>query len=153
MARKPRSERLAPLQRLAERKEEAAARALGIARRKLAEAEQRLLELRRFRDEYCRQLQNSGQQGLAGRQLQSFQQFLAQLDAAIGQQQTVIEQCRNDCDTQTRQWEGRHREQHILDKTVDRFRTREQRETRRREQKLEDEQTTNRHTRNKRTRE
>ncbi len=149
MARKTRSERFAPLQRLAERKEEAAARALGIARRKLAEAEQRLLELRRFREEYCRQLHNSGQQGLDGRQLQSFQQFLAQLDTAIGQQQSVIEQCRNDCADRTRHWEGCHREQRILDRTIDRFRHQEQRETRRREQKLEDEQTTGRHTRKK----
>ncbi len=151
MVRKPRSERFRPLQRLAERKEEAAARQLGIARRKLAEAEQRLNELRRFREEYCRQLQESGQQGLDGRRLQSFQQFLSQLDTAIGQQQQQLESCRVACERESHHWKNCHREQRILEKTMERFRNEEQRRARRREQKLEDDQTTSRHTRKHRT--
>jgi len=147
MARKSRSQRFQPLQKLVERKEETAAKQLGLARRKLAEAEQRLLELRRFREEYCRQLQQSGQQGLDGRRLQSFQQFLSQLDVAIGQQQEQIESCRLDCERETRHWESCHREQRILQKTVARFRGEEQRQARRREQKLEDDQTTGRYAR------
>jgi len=147
MPRKSRSQRFKPLQRLVDRKEETAAKQLGLARRKLAEAEQRLLELRRFREEYCRQFQQSGQQGLDGRRLQSFQQFLSQLDIAIGQQQQQIESCRLDCERESRQWESCHREQRILQKTVERLRGKERQHARRREQKREDEQTTSRFSR------
>ncbi len=150
MTRKPRSERFRPLQRLADRKEEAAAKQLGLARRRLAEAEQRLLELRRFREEYCRQLQASGEQGIDGRRLRAFQQFLTQLDTAIGQQQGVIARCRDECDQRSREWQGCHREQRIMAKTVERFRQTERHESRRREQKIEDEQITARHPRRKR---
>src|SRR5258706_2842160 len=73
-----------------------AARMAGMERR-LADAERRLLELRRYRQEYQDSLTIRATNGLEVRSVREFQIFLARLTAAIGAQEVLVEQLQAGC--------------------------------------------------------
>lgn len=135
-----RSRRFQPIQRLAKHGEDQAAQQLGQSKKVLSDQEQRLQELTLYRDEYAQQFHQSGQGGLDGRQLQSYQSFLNQLDVAIEQQKLQILQAQKNCDEHRLDWRQKHTHSEVLDSAVKRIKVQEQRIEQRQEQRNNDEQ-------------
>ena len=84
-----RSRRFAPIARVADHREQAAAKEFGQRQDVLAAQELRLAELRAWWREYAQGLE--GQAGGGGRMMREGRLFLAQLTDAIERQQGVVE--------------------------------------------------------------
>lgn len=141
-----RSHRFQPIQRLAKHSEDQAAQLLGKAQTHLSQQEYRLEELTSYRDEYAQQFHESGRGGLDGRQLQSYQSFLNQLNAAIEQQKQQILQAKEQCDNRRHDWRQQHTHSEVLASAVKRIKAQEQSIERRKEQRSSDEHTMSRRT-------
>ncbi len=123
---KPKSERFKVLQKLAGRYENIAARDLGLSVGNLDAQRSRLIELQKFRDEYTQQFNVSGMSGLNSMAMQSFQQFISQIDVAIQQQKQTILFAEQDHQKKKHNWEDKHKETRIYDKTIEKFVVNEQ---------------------------
>lgn len=134
-----RSRRFQPIQRLAKHSEDQAAQELGKAQQYLSDQEQRLQELTAYRDEYAQQFHITGQAGLDGRQLQSYQSFLNQLNSAIEQQKQQIFQAQEQCNSRRHDWRQQHTHTEVLESAVKRIKAQEQNVERRLEQRNSDE--------------
>ena len=84
---KGRAERLGPVVEMSERDERDAAQRLGQCQQQLAQAEFKLGELQRYREDYQQRLVVNGSRGVTGQWLIGYQRFLSQLEEAIGQQE------------------------------------------------------------------
>ena len=134
-----RSKRLQPVQRITEKREQDAARALGEAQQHLEQLKWQLKELESYREEYRNHYQHSGRNGFSAQQLVQQQQFLAHIDKAIEQQQHAIHQAEAACEERRQRWfQARGRTQ-ALDKVAERYRDDERQAQNRREQKENDE--------------
>ena len=138
MTRKKKSERFALLRKIADQYEQQAAQKLGQSQGNLTQQRQRLEELLRFRADYQQQFQHSGAQGMDGASVQAFQRFMVQLDQAIAQQEQTIRAAEQDCSSKRTQWQEKHKNTRIYDKTIERFTSQEQTEEARREQRVSD---------------
>ena len=133
------SERMKPVVRVAESREQAAAREFGASKRALEEHEQRLAELLTYREEYHRHFQQTGSAGVSAGQFMSFQRFLAQLNKAIEQQRRIVETAAQACECKREALGAARGRSMALDKVVSRYRQEEERHQERREQKETDE--------------
>jgi flagellar protein FliJ len=138
-----RSERLKPIQRLNESREKDAAKALGHSVQSLQQHEQRLSELQQYRDEYDRQIQELGQNGVIASRLQQMQTFLHNLNTAIAQQQGIVEQARRQQEQKRHSWQRAHSKSQVMDNVADRYRRDEQYQANKRDQKENDEHALN----------
>ncbi len=118
---KPKSERFKLLQKLAGRHEDLAAQNLGRSVGNLDAQRSRLVELQKFRDEYTQQFYQSGSSGINSNAMQSFQQFISQIDVAIEQQKQTVILAEQDHSRKKQTWEGKYKETRIYDKTVEKF--------------------------------
>lgn len=84
--------RLQPLLNLAEQNNESATRRLGELNKQQRDMETQLEMLMQYRSDYQARLQTSSQEGMNPTLLRNFQAFIYKLDAAIEQQQKVVEQ-------------------------------------------------------------
>jgi len=141
---KPKSERFKVLQKLAGRYETLAAQDLGVSVGNLAAQRSRLSELQKFRDEYTQQFYESGTSGINSTAMQSFQQFICQLDAAIEQQKQTVLLAEQDRNNKKHTWEGKHKETRIYDKTIEKFVASEQ-STREQQEQMEMDDRNNAH--------
>lgn len=134
-----RSKRLQPVQRITERREKEAARVLGEYQQQLQQLQQQLLELERYREEYRGHYQQSGRAGITAQRLLQLQQFLANIDQAIEQQQQAISHAELQCEEKKQLWfQARGRTQ-ALEKVAERYSDDERQQQNRREQKENDE--------------
>ncbi len=85
---------LSPLIKLTEQQSSAATRKLGELNQQQQQANQQLSMLQQYRQDYQDQLTQAIRQGIGPAQLNNFEQFIAKLDTAIGQQLQTVEQCR-----------------------------------------------------------
>ena len=136
---KKKSDRWQALRKIADQYEQRAARSLGQSQGNLSQQRQRLEELLHFRQEYNQQFMATGSRGMDGTTLQSFQQFLQQLDQAIAQQRRTVAAAELDCDNKRGLWQDKHKTTRIYDKTIERFVNQEQRTQARKEQRENDE--------------
>ena len=134
MARR-KSQRFELLQKLAGKYEEIAARDLGKSASNLDAQKARLTELKQFREEYIQQFHSSGAEGISGAAIQSYQNFIRQLELAIEQQTQTVLAAETDQANKKHIWEGKHRTTRIYEKTKDQFAAKEQKDKERREQK------------------
>jgi len=134
-----RSKRIQPVVRIAENREQDAARVLGESLKQLEAQEQRLQELTLYRDEYTRRFQNHAGGGMVPARMQDFRAFLVQLNQAIDQQRDVVERVRRESEQCRHQWLDQRTRAKALDKVVERYQREELRDADRREQKLLDE--------------
>jgi flagellar FliJ protein len=141
-----RSRRFQPIQRLARHSEDQAAQQLGKAQQLLTDQELRLEELTQYRDEYAQQFHQTGQSGLDGRQLQAYQSFLNQLNAAIEQQKQQILQSQQHCEDRRQDWRQQHTHSEVLESAVKRIRSQEQKQEQKQEQRNSDEHALRRRT-------
>ena len=142
MARR-KSERFAILQKLAGKYEDMAAKALGKSVGNVDTQKARLAELKQFREEYTQQFYTTGAEGISGAAIQSYQNFIRQLDVAIEQQKQTLLAAESDKSHKTGIWQAKHRTTRIYEKTKEQFSAKEQKEQDRREQKEQDERTHN----------
>lgn len=128
------SQRLEPVAKVAESREQQAARALGQAQTLMNQAEQRLVELKNYKEEYLRRFHTQGSRGMNAAQMEDYRRFLAKLDIAIAQQQQAVEQAAVRVETQRQHWFERRGKTQALDKVVARYQADEQRREDRNEQ-------------------
>jgi len=128
-----------PVQRVAETREQAAVQKLGESQRCLDAQRVKLEELCAYRDQYSEDFRSSGGQGLDANRLQDYRVFLARLNEAIRQQESILEQCTCDHEQTRQQWVKTRSHHQAIDKVVERYRSEEQKAQDRHEQKEQDE--------------
>lgn len=135
----PPSDRFKPIQKIASHKERKAAAALGESLKHRDAAKQRLDELRDYHAEYLERFSRATHNGLSGSQIREYQVFINKLEAAIAQQQEVVERSQQYCDSSKAQWRGRYTKAKAMDNAVDRMQDQERRQEDRRQQTEADE--------------
>lgn len=133
------SERVKPIVKVAQDRERAAAQAFSGSQRVLQEREQRLAEVRRYRDEYLENYQSKGRSGMSAQQMRTYRNFLLKLEAAVAQQEQLVHAARRELDQQKARWMEKHVRTRALDNMRTRYVTQEQQEAQRVEQKESDE--------------
>ncbi|MEJ1354687.1 MAG: flagellar export protein FliJ [Candidatus Sedimenticola sp. (ex Thyasira tokunagai)] len=133
------SKRFKPVQRVAESREQRAAREFGDSQRLMQAEEERLLELRRYHQEYLDRFEDTARRGISAGQMQEYRAFIAKLDLAINQQMQVVEASHQEFVIRKESWKKRHVRTKVLEKAVDRIRQSERKTIDLREQKEQDE--------------
>jgi flagellar protein FliJ len=133
------SQRLKPVTRVAENREQEAALAMAEAQQALNEREARLNELLSYRAEYHMRYKTASSTGMEAAQIQDYRHFIAKLDQAISGQLALVEGARGVYEETKRQWFATRSKSLALDKVVTRYRHQEVRSTERREQGEADE--------------
>jgi flagellar FliJ protein len=134
-----RTQRIQPVQRIVDDREKESAKAVALARAKLVEAEAKLAELGRYREDYQRGFQKEAAGGASGLRLRDFRLFLARLDEALRQQEQVVLRARGEVEHQTRLWIESQRRAKALGIVVDQWRGEERRAAERQDQRETDE--------------
>ncbi len=114
------SKRLKPVLRIAESREFKAAHQLGDSQRNRQEQEARLDELRRYHQEYLERFNEAASRGISAAQLREYQAFLAKLDQAIQEQESVVQMSHIDCTAKEDAWKQKRVHSQALDKVVQR---------------------------------
>ena len=135
MARKS-SQRLQALLKLAQLKEQQAARQLGEANGRLEQAQRQSSQLVQYRDEYQGQyLERTGGQSFSRRDLLNYQGFFQQLEHVQEQQQRVIEQRDGERDQARDAWLDLYSRRLLLQRVRERRLQREQQEADKKQQR------------------
>lgn len=134
-----RSDRLKPVARVSASREEKAARELVEAQQGLEAQMNQLEQLTAYRDEYRAAFQNGAAQGITGARLQSYRQFLAQLDAALEQQRRTVEAAQRVCQSRQQHWIAARGDSRRVEEVVAQARAAERAAEDRREQARSDE--------------
>ena len=129
------SKRFRPVQRVAESREQKAARALGESRRELQEQTRRLDELKAYHREYQERFRGASAGGISAAQLHEYRAFLAKLEQAIREQEQRLGSVRQECSGRKAAWQETHQRTQALDKVMERFQSEERRQHDSREQK------------------
>jgi len=129
-----RSKRLGPILELAETKEKQAAQDLGASRQRLEEARKGLNSLQGFRNNYTARFHQSGNQGLGVRQLAEYRAFLGKINAAIGEQERVVQACEAELDARKRAWEQARQHTLGMKKIMEKLQMDQHRQDQRKEQ-------------------
>ena len=134
-----RTQRIQPVQRIVDDREREQAKAVAVARQKVAEAEAKLAELARYREDYHRGFQTEAAGGASGLRLRDFRLFLARLDEALRQQEQIVLRSKSEQEQQMRLWLESQRRAKALGIVVDRWRGDERRAAERQDQRETDE--------------
>lgn len=129
-----RADRLQPVVNLAADKAEDASRVMATHQRVLAEAENQLLELRKYRNEYAEMPAGIGVTALLNRQ-----QFLLKIDMAIVQQLGEVQRREQAVDSARQQWSDARGRAKALDSVTTKYREEERKSQDRHEQEQADE--------------
>ena len=137
MARKKSSERLRTLLKLAELKEQQAARQLGVTSERLQQAQRQSHQLVQYSEEYQQQYVARGaEQTFSRRDLLNYQGFFSQLEQVQEQQRRVIDMRNEEREHARAAWLETYRKRHLLAQVRER---RLQREAQAAEKKLQGE--------------
>ncbi|NWB85390.1 flagellar export protein FliJ [Pseudomonas gingeri] len=134
-----RAARLAPVVDMAENTERTAVQRLGYFQGQVRVAQNKLEDLERFRLEYQEQWIQRGSLGVSGQWLLGYQQFLTQLDTAVGQQRQSLAWHQNNLDKAREAWQQAYARVEGLRKLVQRYVDEARHLEDKREQKLLDE--------------
>jgi len=133
-----RSDRLKPIQQVAQVRERDAARAFGESQRRLQDEERRLAELATYRDEYLQGFRTRQQQGITVAQLLEYQAFLGKLEAALRHQEEIVQLRRGDAERRMAAWTDRRTHTRAMDRAVENLTEAEVKAGERRDQKALD---------------
>jgi len=134
-----RAKRLGPVQGVVEAAEQRLAQSLAGLQRRVSDAENKLLELERYRAEYEQGFTQRVGAGLGVTQLRDYQAFLGRLTEAIRQQQAVVQRSRAERDAEQQRWQHAARRVKAIDHVVDQWQAEERRAADRSEQRDTDE--------------
>jgi flagellar FliJ protein len=133
------SKRLQPVQRIAQSREQKAARHMGESHRNLLAEKAKLLQLKQYHNEYLARFESAVRKGLSSAQLKEYRAFLDKLGAAIGEQERVVAEHKLDHSNKQDDWRESHTRTRALDKVVRRYQQQERQSADRQEQKESDE--------------
>src|SRR5678815_2513884 len=134
-----RSERLDVVQQAAARTERERAERVGVAERHLAEMEQKLQALEKYRGEYEAGFATRAGGGVDVIGMRDFQTFLARLGEALTQQREIVAQARKALDAERSHWREAAQRQHVVETLAERWQGEETRAANRRDQNESDE--------------
>lgn len=134
-----RGEQLDLVQQVASRNERDLASRLAEAEREAIEAEQKLVALERYRNEYEEQLAQRGAGGVDISGVREFQAFLARLGEALVAQRQVLAAARTARDQQLNSWREAAQRVQVVQTLADRWQNEARREEDRRDQRESDE--------------
>lgn len=135
-----RSERLTPVLKLEEMKEQLAVKGYAQARLQLQQESQKLQQLLDYSTEYQQLIERKGREGIHAEQLQSYHHFLNKLSLAITQQQQQLLLVQQDAEQQEQQWLRQRGATQNMDKLVSRYAADERLAMDKKEQQEMDEQ-------------
>lgn len=133
------AQRLAPVVEMAEETEREAVGKLAKQQLQLQQAEQQLVGLEQYRNDYQQQWISRGQSGVTGEWLMNYQRFLSQLETAIDQQRKSIQWHSQNVDKAREQWRQAYARLEGLKKLVQRYHDQARQRADRQEQKDMDE--------------
>ena len=107
-----RLKKMQPILDIAERKEQDAAKRLGLGQQKLDKARTNLENLVTYRNGYAARFEASGQEGLSVQQLTEYRAFLQKINKVIADQERTVSQAETDLTRLRAGWEDAHR--HVL---------------------------------------
>ncbi len=134
-----RSKRLEPVGELAAEAEREGATAVAAAQSKLADAERRWAELKRYLGEYQDMFRQRATGGIGVAGMRDYQAFIARLSEALAQQDGVIAQLKTECESARAAWLAAAARKSALGKVISQARAEDQRVEDRRTQKELDE--------------
>ena len=134
-----RSDRLDIVQQATNRTERERAERVAEAERHLAEMQQKLTALEKYRAEYEAGFATRAGKGLDAAGVREFQTFLARLGDALTQQRELVGRAREALDTQRAQWREAAQRAHVVETLAERWQSEENREANRRDQRASDE--------------
>jgi flagellar FliJ protein len=134
-----RAKRLASVQGVVEATEQRLAQSLAGLQRRVSDAENKLLELERYRDEYQQGFTQRGGFGIGVAQLRDYQAFLGRLTDAIRQQQAVVQRACAERDAEQLHWQQAARRVKAIDHVAEQWQAEERRAAEQREQRDTDE--------------
>lgn len=134
-----RSQRLAVVLALEERKEKEALEHMGKARELVEQHGEQVANLNRYQQEYRDQIRSSQHGVVQVSRLQAWQAFIAQLDQVILQQQKQLDQVEAVFETRRHEWQHAWERRRGMEKYIETCRQQESRDRDLQEQKLSDE--------------
>jgi flagellar protein FliJ len=134
-----RSERLDVVQQAAARTERERAERVGAAERHLAEMQQKLTALEKYRSEYEAGFASKAGAGVDVVGMRDFQTFLAKLGEALVQQRELVAMARKGLDAERSNWREAAQRQHVVETLAERWQGEEARAEQRRDQLESDE--------------
>ncbi len=135
-----RSKRLEPLSKLADLKHQDAARIWQQSRDELGRLQQRLAEVRAYREEYLARFHRAGNTGMSADQMKDYRVFLARLEEAVEQMEQAVAYTSKDCEQQRAVWAATRARSRALDEVIAQRRSEEVLDGLRREQRAIDDQ-------------
>jgi flagellar FliJ protein len=129
-----RSERLDVVQQVAARTEQERAQRVAEAERHLAEMQQKLAALEKYRAEYETGFKARAGAGVDVIGMRDYQTFMARLGEALTQQREQVTLARNALEAQRSQWREAAQRTHVVETLVERWQGEEQRAANRRDQ-------------------
>ena len=138
-----RSQRFKPIHNLAQQSEDVAAQTLGKVQRELSEHHEKLSELMKYYQDYQARFNEQAENGMSVIQVQSYQNFILQLETAIKQQKEHIIRVSEACDSSRVEWTVERQKTQVLKKVINRYEKQEQQVSNRQEQRRNDEFVTN----------
>ncbi|WP_298448047.1 flagellar export protein FliJ [uncultured Marinobacter sp.] len=134
-----RSQRLAVVLTLEERKEKEALEQMGKAREVVEQHSEQVEKLNRYQQEYRDQIRNNAHGVVQVNRLQAWQAFIAQLDQVILQQQKQLAQAEAMFEARRREWQQAWERRRGMEKYIETCRQQESRAQDAQEQKNADE--------------
>jgi flagellar FliJ protein len=134
-----RSKRLEPVAELAAEAERECAVAAAAAQARLADAERRAVELKRYLAEYQEMFQQRAKRGMGVYGMRDYQMFIARLSEAVRHQDGLIAQLQADCERARAAWLEAAARKSAVGKVVAQARTEDQKLEDRKAQKEFDE--------------
>jgi flagellar FliJ protein len=134
-----RSQRLDIVQQAAARTEKERAERVALAEKHLAEMQQKLAALEKYRTEYEAGFAARAGAGFGAVEVRDFQTFLARLGEALLQQKELVTAARRALDAERDQWREAAQRTHVVESLVERWQGEETRAENRRDQNMSDE--------------
>lgn len=136
MSTEKKSQRMQPVQALADRQEQEEATRYAAVQQQYEAQSQKLDELKQYYEEYRRAAADS----LCDvKRLQESRAFLSRLSLAIRQQSDSVERCREQLRKIRQEWMKARQHSRSMDQLIERYRADERRDEARREQSVSDE--------------
>jgi flagellar FliJ protein len=134
-----RSERLDIVQQAANRTEKDRAERVALAEKHLAEMQQKLAALEKYRSEYEAGFAARAGAGFGAASVRDFQTFLGRLGEALDQQKELVAAARRALDAERDQWREAAQRAHVVETLTERWQGEERRQADRRDQNMSDE--------------
>lgn len=134
-----RSERLDVVQQVASRTERERAERVAHAEKHLAEMQQKLAALEKYRSEYEAGFAARAGEGFGAANVRDFQTFLARLGEALEQQREFVAAARRALDAERDNWREAAQRAHVVETLAERWQSEEERAANRRDQNMSDE--------------